>query len=190
MKLYLCFATCAFVCAALMVVGTLPSIAGESCSKSGKPCAQQSAKPQAKHISASYFYSSEGDYVDIRLEGSLLSATYLPTTWKDPYRLPVNSPHYRESDLKRAEVRLSQSELQAFTDLVKSSGFLKLDAVYGEKNGRYYPTTIAVGLDGKSKKVEYRSGRASTPTPEAFTAVEKWLRTTAAAKFKHFPAAQ
>ncbi len=185
MKLYLRFT----LCAAIMAMGALPSVAAESCDKSGKPCLQQSAQPQAKRVTASYFYSSEASYIDIKLDGSRLSATYLPTTWKEPYHALVQSPHYRDSDLKRAEVTLSKTELQAFVHLVKSSGFLKLEDVYEAKIGRrYYPITVTVELDGKSKKVEYRSG--PPPQPKAFIDVGKWLRTTAAAKFKHFPAAQ
>lgn len=188
MQLYLRFTLCAAIFAALMAMVALPSVASESCDKSGMACVQQSAQSQAKRISASYFYSSEGSYLDIKLEGTRLSATYLPTTWKDPYQLPVNSPHYSDSDLKRAEVTLSKTELQAFVQLAKNSGFLKLEDIYEAKIGRrYYPITIAVELDGKSRKVEYRSGPAQ---PKAFTDVQKWLRTTAAAKFTHFPAAK
>lgn len=152
---------------------------------------QTSAQLTAQHVSSKYYYTAELAYLDIQLTDSRLAVVYLPTSFKpkrDGDYVPRQAPEYKSSDLKHAAVKLADSEVDQFVQLVKSSGFFELNSHSGAPDGvRYYPINISMELNGKVKDVEYRSYPDSTPKPRAFSEVEGWLMKTARANFKEFP---
>jgi hypothetical protein len=141
------------------------------------------------HAKATCKFSAESAYVDIRLTNSHLTAIYLPTTFK-PQGPPLEQggPEYTPKDLRHAEARVTNREMNQFVQLVKSSGFLKLKKVSGAAHaGRYYATTISVELNGRTNAVVYLSSPDAPPMPKAFADVRAWLLKTTAAKMKDFP---
>ncbi|MCP4437983.1 MAG: hypothetical protein GY810_03485 [Aureispira sp.] len=72
-------------------------------------------------------------------------------------------------------VELSEEQLKDLAQKVKDSGFLDLEKeVYGaDENQRYYPYSIKVEMDCKTKEVLHRSNPEYEGAPEQFKIVEK-----------------
>ena len=173
---------------ALLAIGAVTSIAMKPEDQAQSSHSQQSDQPAKPRITAKYQYSAELSYVDIQLVDSRLTAVYLPTNFKPKENSFLQRPNYERSDLKHAEAKLTDSEVNQFIRLVKNSKFMEIKDHSGAPDGvRYYPTTISVELDGKKKNAEYRSRPDASPMPSAFADVNNWLMKTAWAKFRCFP---
>ena len=98
--------------------------------------------------------------------------------WLEEYDNPSSSmPSKRKEGIKTASIPMT--EILLLKKVIRSNGFMKLTKTdYGAiAENRYYPYSIIVKMNGKQKKILYRSSPdpANEIAPKAFSEVEKMV---------------
>ena len=71
---------------------------------------------------------------------------------------------------------ISEAQLRSLRRLILANGFLRLKEAYGAPaKERFYPYSIEVLVDGRKKKVLYRSNPSFEKQPKPFAEIEKML---------------
>jgi hypothetical protein len=141
-------------------------------------------------LKASYTTSSEGQSIDLEVDGSALALTYLknmPARCNTPQAMVAQEPCWGPRDLTTVKAHLTDAEQTTLANTIQSSGFFDLEDGYNTTGGdRYYAHTIDVTVGGTEKKVVYGSTAApgAEPEPDAFNTVEQALLHLAKAKLK------
>jgi hypothetical protein len=160
----------------------LALVFGACSSEPAKPAEKPAEKPAMKSLEASLYYTSEGIYEKIVIDGPGLKYTYNKPSKVDPGPMS-GAPLWTEKDLVTVSADLTDAEVADLRSTIESSKFLSLDARYGAKEReRAYPTTIRVKLGADEKQSVYFAGMGTPPPPDGFTAVADKLRALVKAK--------
>lgn len=96
--------------------------------------------------------------------------------WVEQYDNPVSSMPSARKEIKKT-VNISAGDISRLKSTIKANGFMSLPKTeYGAAQGdRYYPYTISVVLNGKQKKILYKSNPSpeTEQAPKAFSELEK-----------------
>jgi hypothetical protein len=148
----------------------------------------QPAGAATEPFTISYHYTAEGTYEDIAVNNTMLVSTYFSDDTHKCDRWVRQQPCWELQDLKTAVYSLSPTEAEALRTTLISSGFMGLNATYGEAQGqRYYAHTLAAADNGAERTVVYQSSPGSPPEPAAFVAVRDAL-VALKEKKEHHPA--
>jgi len=129
--------------------------------------------PSAAALEASCHFTAEATYDEIHLKAGLVSRTDFFDLEGRCAQWYVQAPCWRPEDLLTRSATVPAAELEAFAAIVRDSGFLDLpDQTGGDPDdGRYYPYTLSVTLDGRTKSVLHRSFPGGGAPPAAFDRV-------------------
>lgn len=144
-------------------------------------CAQQEDIPSLK-LALGYHYTTEGSYLDVRLEGSEIAFVHLDyDKVKEKCAQWIRQePCWTEDDLVREEAELTRTEIDELHALVEETGVMRLDDYYGPGEGeRCYAQTLTAGY----REIVYCSAPNGPAAPEAFTRVSEKLGEMAVLKF-------
>ncbi len=135
-----------------------------------------------------YHYTAESVYRDAEIDGLTLRFTYLSRATlrrlsQQKGRQMESRPLWRPDDLTTETTQLSGQEVKRLMAVVRESGFLELDSVYGPQ-GRHYPEQLLVRLDKTEKEVVFRHSPQAPPPPPAFVQVRHALFELIDSRFK------
>lgn len=75
------------------------------------------------------------------------------------------------------QVALNDTTITELMSLLEEQNFWDLEELYGAPEGyRYYPYVISAQMPGKSKQVTFRNNPSYDLAPQAFTAIEEFLK--------------
>lgn len=137
-------------------------------------------------FSASYLYTAEATYQEIKINQSKLTFTYFEDTSNKCVNWIQQSPCWGKKDLITKEIILSEKEISDLTNLIKKTGFMDLNNTYGGAGEyqRYYPYKLSVSIADKTKEVIYQSFPGASAMPKAFEEVKKQLNDLTSRKIK------
>lgn len=124
-------------------------------------------------LEASCHFTAEVAYDEIELKAGVVSRTDFFDPEGRCAQWVAQMPCWRPEDLLKRSAPVPAAELEAFAKIVRDSGFMALPERTGADpgDGRYYPYTLTVTLDGKTRSVVHRSFPEGGDPPPAFTRV-------------------
>ncbi|MCK4665140.1 hypothetical protein KAU33_00220 [Candidatus Dependentiae bacterium] len=159
--------------------------------KTSESSAQLTKKPSevkpttvVEDLYVRYNYSCEVKSDTIHIKNNKLTFTYVDTSKLADLPIVMEQrPYWTNKEFITIEKDLTDQEVKKLKELIKTSGFFKLNSIEGmtDENQRYYPYFITVKLDGKTKLVEYRSNPDGPSMPKAFSDVMDRLNVLAGA---------
>jgi len=135
-----------------------------------------------KELSVSYYYTSEGSYYDVKIEGSKI--TYTHTDYEKIKERCAQwiqqSPCWTQQDLITEEAQLTNQEITDLNNLIEETKIMQLEIYYGPEQGaRCYSYILKIN----EKKIVYCSMPNGPSQPEAFTKVTAKIQEIVMQKF-------
>jgi len=145
------------------------------------PAPAPAVPPPPPVVEASCHFTAEATYDSIELRAGVVSRTDFFDLEGRCAQWYAQSPCWRPEDLLTRSAPVPRAELEAFARAVRESGFLALPETTGGDpgDGRYYPYTLTVSVDGRTKSVLHRSFPGGDAPPPAFDRVWEALHALA-----------
>ncbi len=133
-------------------------------------CLHGETSPEPPAFSLHFLFTAETTYENIEIHNSRLIYTFFEDVENKCAHWVYQTPCWTEADLKTKETGLSEGEINDLIDLIRQTGFMKLDNTYGgaSPGQRFYSYNLTVQIGGEKKEVIYQSFPGADPMPEAF----------------------
>lgn len=142
----------------------------------------QQLSNQSPKLFVSYYYTTEGSYYDVKIEGSKITFTHTDyEKIKDRCAQWIQqSPCWTQQDLITEEAQLTSQEITDLKNLIEETKIMQLENYYGPEQGaRCYSYTLKID----EKQITYCSRPDGPSEPEAFTKVTEKIQEIVTQKF-------